>query len=185
MIEIEAGDWLVSPPSMQDTRFVKVVVMITHHSETSLGFCINKNLKHRFCEVVGNSIAINLVPEPEVFWGGPVNPTTVWMIHDNTWNHPSSININKDWNILSHVTMFDGLNDEHKPKDFRIILGCASWAPYQLESELRGEPPWTKDHSWLVLKQPDPSLLTSVDPDDLWKVATDLCLRQSVSQLMS
>jgi len=185
MIEIEAGDWLVSPPNMQDRRFAESVIMITHHNETSLGFCLNKNLRHSISDVVGSSISVNLDPEPEVFWGGPVSPTTVWMIHDNAWSHPSSININDDWNIISHITMFDNLNDECRPQDFRIVLGCASWAPHQLEFELRGEPPWRKDHSWLVLKQPDYSLLTDIDPDDLWKVATDLCLKQSVSQLMS
>jgi putative transcriptional regulator len=183
-LDLAAGDWLVSPPSMKDPRFANSVVMLTYHNDNSLGFCLNKSLKHRFNDVVG-TLSINLNPEPEIFWGGPVNQNTVWMIHDDTWGHPASIAIDENWNVLSHVTMFDDFNDDHKPNDFKILLGCSSWAPNQLISELRGDPPWNQNHSWLILKKPDPSLITEIDPEDLWKIATDLCLRQSVSQLMS
>lgn len=181
---LSPGNFLISPPSMSDSRFAKSVVMLTHHSDTSLGFCINKPLKHSFKEVI-RELDIDLTFDPTVFWGGPVNQSTVWMLHDNSWTHPASIQINETWNMISHITMFNNFNDDYKPAHFKIIMGCSSWAPDQLESELRGDPPWSQNHSWLVLKDPSPSLLTDIDGEDLWKVTTDLCVKQSVSQLMT
>lgn len=177
------GNFLISPPSMADSRFTNSVVMLTHHHESSLGFCMNKPLRHSFKEVI-SELDIDISFDPKIFWGGPVNQSTVWMIHDNSWHHPSSISIDEHWNMLSHITMFNHFNDNHRPEDFKILMGCSSWAPDQLESEIRGDPPWNQNQSWLVLKKPNPSLLTDIDTDDLWKVTTDLCVRQSVSQLM-
>lgn len=169
---------------MSDYRFTQSVVMLTHHQDISLGFCINKPLKHNFREIVSElDVAISF--DPTIFWGGPVNQGTVWMIHDNSWKHPASIAIDQNWNMLSHITMFDNFNDYSKPEHFKIVMGCSSWAPEQLESEMRGDPPWSPNHSWLVLRSPPPSLLIDIDSIDLWKISTDLCLKQSVSQLMT
>jgi len=181
---LEPGNFLISPPSMSDSRFAKSVVMLTHHSDTSLGFCLNKPLKHSFKEVI-SELDIDISFDPSVYWGGPVNQSTVWMIHDNSWTHPASIAIDDTWNMLSHITMFNNFHDNDRPENFKIVMGCASWAHQQLESEMRGDPPWSPNQSWLVLRKPTPSLLTDIDTDDLWKVTTDLCVKQSVSQLMT
>lgn len=178
------GSFLISPPSMSDTRFTNSVVMLAHHQDTSIGFCVNKPLKHTFKDII-SELDIDVTIDPTIFWGGPVSQSTVWMLHDNSWNHPASISIDENWNMLSHITMFNQFNDSNKPDNFKIVMGCSSWAPDQLESELRGDPPWSQNHSWLVLKKPNPSLLIDIDTADLWKVATDLCVKQSVAQLMT
>ena len=169
---------------MADSRFTQSVVVLTHHRDTSLGFCINKPVKHSLREIV-SELDIDISFDPTVFWGGPVNQSTVWMLHDNSWAHPASIAIDEHWNMLSHITMFDNFSDGYKPEYFKIIMGCSSWAPEQLESEMRGDLPWSQNHSWLILRSPPLSLLTEIDSVDLWKVSTDLCLKQSVSQLMT
>ena len=183
-IGLAPGNFLISPPSMADSRFTQSVVVLTHHRDTSLGFCINKPVKHSLREIV-SELDIDISFDPTVFWGGPVNQSTVWMLHDNSWTHPAIIAIDENWNMLSHITMFDNFNDSYKPEYFKIVMGCSSWAPEQLESEMRGDPPWSQNHSWLILRSPPLSLLTEIDSADLWKVSTDLCLKQSVSQLMT
>ena len=184
MINVDPGDFLIAPPKMIDSRFSNSVILITHHAASSLGFCINKSLSHTLSEIIAE-YNLDIPIDPMIYWGGPVSQNTVWMIHDNSWSHPSSLKIDDTWNVISHATMFNDFCNDNIPEQFRIVMGCASWAPEQLNSELRGDPPWSSNHSWLVLKEPDPGLISNIDPTDLWKVSTDLSLKQSVSQLMS
>jgi putative transcriptional regulator len=184
LTEISAGDLIIAPPRIPDSRFDQSVIMITHHEDISLGFCINKPLGIDLADVVQN---MNMLIEinPEVYWGGPVNPQTIWIIHDRTWRHPQSLDIDRHWQIVSHQNMFKHLALDRQPKHYRIVMGCASWAPGQLESELRGNTPWHPDHSWLTLRDPDPDLIKQSAPEELWRRATDHCLRQAVDSVMS
>lgn len=180
---IYPGDLLISPPAIRDPRFAKSVLMVAHHESTSLAFCLNRPTHHQVSSLVKDQ---DLILDPDIFiyWGGPVNVQTVWMIHDHSWRMQHSLEITDQWLMTSHTDMFKSLSRGHRPQRFWVVCGCASWARGQLDSEIIGDPPWSKHHSWLTLSDPDPEWLVDTDSNDLWIASTDLCARQAISQWM-
>lgn len=179
---LSAGDLLISPPSMKDLRFDKAVLLLTNHSGSSMAFCLNKPTNHRLAEIIDCHLTDR--DNVELYWGGPVAPQTVWMLHDKSWSHPETIEINDEWSMTSHIDMFKNLNDQYRPNRYRIFFGCSTWAPGQLQNEIEGTPPWNPNHSWLILNDPDPEWLLTTPIDNLWTESAELCSKQAVDQWM-
>lgn len=183
IVGLQQGDLLIAPPGIKDPRFAKTVLMLVHLETTSLAFCLNRPTRHRCSELV-KDMGIELDPDVVLNWGGPVTPSTVWMLHDPSWRMQHSIDITEQWLLTSHGDMFNPLAQGHRPQRYWCLFGCASWAPGQLESELLGVPPWKPEHSWLTLSDPDPEWLATTSSDDLWIASTELCAKQTTSQWM-
>lgn len=184
MSSLEPGDLLIAPPSIPDSRFRESVIMITHQQNMTLGFCINRPMGIDLSMVLKDS-GYTTDYEAEVFWGGPVNTNTVWVLHDHHWQTPWSLGIDDHWQMISHQQMFDLWPKEDLDFDHRVIMGCSSWAPGQLDCELRGEAPWQRDHSWLYLRRPPRSLITACPPGEMWRKATELSVKQTVASVMA
>lgn len=184
IVDLQQGDLLIAPPSIPDPRFAKTVLMVAHHETTSLAFCLNRPTQYRVNQLI-KDWDLEIDPDITVYWGGPVNGQTVWMIHDHSWRMQHSLDIDDHWLMTSHVDMFKPLAQGHRPLRFWVICGCSSWAPGQLAAEIKGDPPWSKSHSWLTLQEPNPDWLENTPATDLWIAATDLCARQTVSQWMT
>ena len=175
-----ASDLLIAPPTIPDRRFNKSVIMLTHslHGST-FGICVNRPTTHTLQDVLletGIEANINF----PIYWGGPMNPGTVWMLHSSEWSIQPTININEAWSMTSNIAMFHHLADGDYPQHFRIMFGFCSWARDQLRAELKGMPPWTHNHSWLVAENPGPEWLFEQPVDDLWREATELCSHQAI-----
>lgn len=174
------GDLLVAPPAMVDSRFEKTVLFLTHNNDVgSLAFCLNKQTDHTVNYIL-KEINIQLENNIPLFWGGPVNQNTIWMLHSKDWKIENTIDINKDWSLTSHVSMFHCLADGDEPEKFRVFFGQSSWGPGQLRGELEGDPPWSKNHSWLVVKKPNSDWLLQTSPKNLWISSTTLCGEQAI-----
>lgn len=175
------GDLLIAPANMVDPRFRNTVLFLTHHhDEGSFALCINRPTGHTVQEILeGHSIEGEF--DWPLYWGGPVNPGTVWMLHDTGWRNPHTIKINDDWSMTSHVSMFNQIRED-LPKRFRIFFGYASWAPEQLAKEFLGVSPWRRDHSWLTATNPDPDWLMDLDETELWSNSVELSAHQAVEQ---
>jgi putative transcriptional regulator len=182
VIDLQAGDLLVSPPAMIDSRFEKTVLLLTHHGEVgSLALCVNRLTEHKVNDIL-KELDLKLEKNFPLYWGGPVNPSTIWMLHSKEWRVNTTISINENWSLTSHVTMFHRLKDDDVPKKFRIFFGQASWSPGQLRGELEGDPPWNKSHSWLIVKNPNPIWLMDTSAKNLWIEATQTCGEQAVEK---
>ena len=180
-LELSAGDLLIAPPKMVDPRFQKTVIMLTHHSEDgSLGLVLNKPTEHSVDDLVAE-VGLTCPFNCDLFWGGPVNPQTVWMLHTPEWQLPTTHKFSMEWSMTSSMNMFHEMERTHKPDYFRMFFGFASWGPDQLVMELEGHGPWRRDSSWLVWHQPHGQQLLDVDSEDLWSVATEQCARQAVN----
>lgn len=177
---LNPGDLLVAPPKIRDERFEHSVIMLIHNDGYTLGFCLNKPTEHW---------ASDIVPEIDwgeenipLYWGGPMNPNTVWMLHSSEWQHESTVEINESWSMTSHIDMFAALAAGNRPQHYRLMYGCSNWAPGQLEGELEGIAPWTRSHSWLTVTEPNSDWLLEVDPDDLWNESTTLSAEQAIDR---
>ena len=70
-----------------------------------------------------------------IFWGGPVETTTIFVLHSNEYksdstNNYGDISISQDYDIL-----FD-LAKNRGPEKSLVILGYSGWGSGQLEGEM-------------------------------------------------
>jgi putative transcriptional regulator len=182
MIQVQATDLLIAPPGMPDPRFRDSVLMITHeHHAAAFALCVNRPTQHTLEDVLSNSDLDLVNPPPlPVYWGGPVSPHSLWMVHSTDWSTEDTVAISSAWAMTSSASMFHCLADGDTPKHFRIVMGYCSWAQGQLSAELNGLGPWTKHTSWLVAQNLGPEWLLEQDTQDLWSSATTLCSHQAV-----
>lgn len=168
---------------MVDPRFEKTVLLLTHdNDEGSFALCINKTTGHLVKDVLDDSMEIDFDLDIPLYWGGPVNNQTLWILHDPVWRMPKTIQINQDWSMTSHISMLTELSSGNLPDRFRIMVGFSCWGPDQLEGEIQGHHPWRKEHSWLIARQPDPDWLFDQDESQLWARSIELSSSQAVNE---
>ena len=135
---------------MKDEKFEKsVIVMLESSEEGAWGLVINKLL---------GEIPIALLIDPSlntsnereklfkvnvpIFWGGPVDPKEIFILHSNEYKSKSTIkyeniSISQDYEILFDIAKNQG------PKKSLVILGYSGWGKGQLEGEME------RDH-WIL-----------------------------------
>lgn len=183
MTNLAVGDLIIAPPRIRDSRFNKSVIMLTtQRNGASFGLCLNKPSEYTLADLA-EELELDHYPNVPLYWGGPVNTSTIWMLHTSDWYIATSVEINEHWCMTSHTSMFHHLADGDCPRDFILTFGFCGWAQGQLAAELRGDPPYTIESSWLTWHQPDEHLL-QIPTTDLWRVSTEQSARQAVSHWM-
>jgi len=180
-VTARAGDLLIAPPGMIDLRFNDAVIMLTHAvSRGTFALCLNKPTEYTLQDIVveaGVDINLNF----PLYWGGPMSPGTVWMLHDSEWSLDDyTEEINEDWSMTSNISMFEAMSNGDYPQRFRMMLGYCSWAPGQLQAELDGLSSGGKQNSWLVASNPGPEWVYESAQEDLWTASTVLSGAQAV-----
>jgi putative transcriptional regulator len=180
MTKVGAGDLLIAPPNMLDPRFKNSVLLVTYHTqEHSMALCLNRPTGYSLKDAT-SSLDIEVDEDPEIFWGGPVAKSTLWLLHDSGWNCDGTVEINDRWSVSSSAEMFDYIRLKGWPNRYRMMLGHSGWGPGQLVSELEGVEPWSPDHSWLVAHNATPDWLLDSDPEQLWNISCSFCGQQAV-----
>lgn len=176
----KSSDLLIAPPHIPDPRFRKSVLMLTHdHSAGSFAICVNKVTEYTLQDI-SEELGIDTGMNFPLYWGGPVNSSTVWMLHSSDWSCEQTVPVDQDWSITSNIEMFAHLADGDFPKHFRLFLGYCSWSKGQLRCELEGHPPWNHSNSWLIAKNLGPEWLFEHPVELLWENCTTLCSHQAV-----
>ena len=174
------GSLLIAPPTMTDGRFSKTVILLTHHNNSgTFGLCLNRPTNHTLKSVSEELGLDNELPF-QIYWGGPVQQGSVWMIHDKNWENSHTLYVDENWRVTSDESMFYNMADGDCPRDMRIVAGFASWMPGQLEMELQGKPPFSKQSSWLTVEKVDPEWVFNTPIDELWDDAVALCGNKAV-----
>ena len=180
---VNSGDLLIAPACMPDPRFHKSVLLLSHdNSEGSFALCLNRPLDRRVREILDDRLMLNL--NMPLYWGGPVNPQTIWMLHDSEWHCEHTISVNDHWSMTSHLSMFQSIANGDHPDYFRIFSGYAAWSVGQLEMEMEGRGPWRPESSWLIARNVSPDWALEQDETDLWSQAVELSAKQAVGQWM-
>lgn len=179
------GDVLIAPPQMLDSRFEQAVILITHRDiDGSWGLVLNRAGRTTTQELFSRA-HIDCELDLELYWGGPVSPGIIWMLHDPSWSMDNTIDLENGWSMTSNPNMFKKLKEEGFPKHWRLFYGFAGWAAGQLEGEIRGTHPWSRDHSWLWAQSLGPEWAFDQDPDHLWENSLQLSGQQAVSSWLS
>ncbi len=180
MLELLPSTLLIAPPGIPDRRFKNTVIMLTHSNDSAdFGLCVNKLTAHSLQEIT-EPLDLGPVPNLDLYWGGPVSPGTIWMLHDTGWSIEQSVEINTDWAMTSHADMFTAIAEGNEPLHYRMFMGFCAWQQGQLVKELAGAPPWNHRHSWLTAENLGPEWLLGQSADVIWESATTLSAHQAV-----
>jgi putative transcriptional regulator len=181
----DSGDLLISPVHMPDPRFKETVMLLTHDNDHgSFALCLNKPMPRQVSDVIEDQIDITNFPDQTLYWGGPVSPHTIWMLHDSDWCSEHTVSVNDQWSMTSHLSMFHSLAQGDTPRHFRICSGFAAWAVGQLEMEIQGQQPWRPESSWLIAHDASAEWALDQDESQLWKNSVALSANQAIGQWM-
>jgi len=183
---ISATDLLIAPPNLPDPRFKEAVIIMlsTGSDQGNLGLCVNKPLDYTVNDLkldISHDRYLNF----PIFWGGPMNRQSIWMLHSSDWSLNETVELSDSWSMTSNMEMFAALGDGFTPQQFRLFAGYCSWAPRQLEMELSGQRPWNPRHSWLVAQGVDPEWLFEQPVELVWSGSTTLSCHQAVDSWLS
>ena len=188
MSQLNTGDLLIAPVLAADFRFQRSVIMLTYVGpQGTYGLTLNKMTNFTLENILRDQ---DLEQHPQLidiplYWGGPVQSNTVWMLHDAGWSNQHTMMINDSWSMTSHSSMFHALAEGVGPTWYRICHGFSAWRPGQLERELEGAEPYTSQHSWLTAQSPDPEWIQTNPASVLWTTAIDLSAHQAVDHWLA
>jgi putative transcriptional regulator len=137
-----AGRLLIAMPNIGDPTFERsVILMCVHSQEQAMGVMLNRpagGLSLRdVCRRLGLKAA-DAAPDQPVLVGGPVEQDRGFVLHtddfetlDATLPIVSGVSLTATREVLEAMT-----DEDRRPQRARLALGCAQWAPGQLEREL-------------------------------------------------
>jgi putative transcriptional regulator len=137
---------LLAAPSLHDPNFEKTVVLLARHGDDgALGWVINGKELMAVSELLTSSDLVpsgTVIPEGGGFArlacvGGPVAPAAGWLIYRRQGEPlPGEILVGPEIGVSGELAAFTTLLGGGGPTSFRLLLGCAGWAPGQLETEI-------------------------------------------------
>ena len=153
------GRLLLAEPFMDDDDFARSVIYMCEHNKTgSYGFILNNNLNIKLDEIIPDIE----IPNISVHYGGPVNSSNLFFLHqlgdiiENSVKISDEIWTSGDFNqIIEFINM--GILDINKLKFF---LGYSGWTNNQLATEF-------DSNSWIATDVIQENIFSK--NEDLWK----------------
>jgi putative transcriptional regulator len=165
------GNLLIAPPSVKGNFWYKTVVMITEdHANGSVGIVLNKRSQMTLKDF-GEQLGYEIDLPGYVYLGGPVNVKSLSFLHSSEWSCLNTMQINEEFSLSSAEDILPRLAAGDVPKKWRLFLGLCGWGPGQLESEIKGKPPY-ETTSWCTSNS-DIDLVFGSDTKDQWCNALD------------
>ncbi|NUQ72913.1 MAG: YqgE/AlgH family protein [Polyangiaceae bacterium] len=172
-----APGYLIASPPLGDPNFDRTVVLLAVHGESgALGFVVNRVAPMGLGELLtlAGYADKGLSSGAPVFLGGPVQPSSGWILCDDVELVPEEggvIPVGDRIRITSSREAFDSLARDvatlgaasADPKRRMVILGYSGWGPGQLEGEIAAG-------AWLPVPFHE-GILFDVDVADRWERA--------------
>lgn len=173
------NQFLVAMPGLEDSNFDHSVTLLCEHSDDgAIGLVINRPTTLRLGEML-DQMGLDhaaLSGDPQVFWGGPVQPERGFVIHRERGDWESSLQLDGDLYITTSRDILRAIGLGEGPKDYFVALGYAGWSEGQLEDEML-------HNTWLNTPASS-QILFRTPARDRWKEATRL-IGVDVTQLSS
>lgn len=139
----EKGRLLVAEPFMSDPYFKRSVILLTAYDDKDVvGFILNKPLFTTLDKLFPSEINNDKFP---VFFGGPVDTTSLHFIHNLGTNLKDSKHIfgNLFWggSIEQLKVMIN--NNEVAPTEIMFFSGYSGWSAKQMDDEIHQD-------SWII-----------------------------------
>ena len=175
-----SGRLLIAGPVLNSSPiFSRAVVYIYEHRVDGgevMGVILNKPSQFR-CSSLGLLKDIPFDPQLEetfVHKGGPVNDTSVLLLHTNEWQSTNTLQSGKDLAMTSDMLMIEKLSTGNVPKGWRMFAGMSVWTEDQLANEI-------KQGAWLFA-QPNNHSVFDFNEEEQYLKALELCSKQTFSK---
>jgi putative transcriptional regulator len=138
---------LLAAPSLHDPNFERTVILLGRHGKDgALGWVINGRELMSVNELFTSSDLVPdgvTIPDGAPFSrtacvGGPVAPAAGWLVYRRPPESimPGEIPVGPELAVSGELAAFTTVVRGAGPREFRLLLGCAGWAPGQLEAEI-------------------------------------------------
>ena len=162
-----AGQFLIAMPALSDPNFaLSVTYICVHNQDGAFGLIINQVFNSVKGKTLFDQMDIPAVRQAEslpVYIGGPVHQGYVFVLHGHPLEWKASLPISETVSMSNSVDILQAIASGVGPEPHMLILGCAGWAPGQLEAELA-------ENSWLTCPGND-EILFHTPLEDRWEKA--------------
>jgi putative transcriptional regulator len=151
---------LVASKQMNDPRFRKTVLVVTSHGNTGpIGVIVNRPQDIKLDMIFPD---YPKATDYSLFYGGPAYPGEISYLVRGGEAVEGALTISSDIYLAYDMqTLEELLNGKRHYKDLRVMHGFASWAPGQLEFEIRRG-------GWYVLPL-DEAVIFDRPPAQMWQ----------------
>lgn len=156
------GTFLVASPLLRDPNFVRTVVLLCEHGEGgSWGLVVNRRTALTFGELL-DDLPFPASAEGPVFWGGPVEPSRMQVLHRLRREIPDVLEVESNLRLgIDADTFREVVAQRLLPGEaLQAYVGHAGWGPGQLDAELEG-------HSWIICTADD-AIVFDTNPEEIW-----------------
>jgi len=179
----KVGKLLIANPTMpEENSFAKTVIYIYADDERgTTGVVLNKPSLTTVQQLCYDHKITYPSSSPMVHIGGPVNKSAMVLLHTDDWNSQNTAHAGNNLLISSDKLMMLKMSQGNEPIYWRMLVGLSCWAPGQLDMEIRGQFPYSKEHQWLTA-DPSEDIIFGYDGEEQWNKALELCSQQTIDQ---
>jgi len=162
------GHLLIAMPSLTDSAFAQTVIFLCAHSpdDGAMGLVINRRLAEPDFDDLMTQLEIMPMPPRRritLCAGGPVESTRGFVLHSDDWTGDGSLPVHGHVVLTASLDVLREIAGGQGPEKALLALGHASWAPGQLESEI-------KENAWLPVPASE-GILFGPETDRKWQRA--------------
>ena len=169
------GKILVAHPNLESGIFAKSVILLTeHHDSGTVGFILNKPCNIDLSKVMQDR-GIAWQSGDVLYQGGPLNTSALVIVHTDDFSSSNTMYLPGGFAVSSDELMIEKIAMDNRPNAFRFITGICSWAPGQLEHEIKN------NKSWLTATPNDVMLFNSTGLKQ-WRRALNLVASETTAQ---
>lgn len=156
---------LLSMPQMADPNFARTVVLLCDYTDQgAFGLIVNRPMEEPAWTMVRTEPAVRVDPDLHLWVGGPVAPQSTWILMTDAQG-PDEEQREITPGVLLSVSNELTLELLQAPPSSRtrVVVGCAEWAPGQLDTEIAAS-------AWLTTGV-DAALIFGTPPEQMWETA--------------
>lgn len=172
---LSPGKILVAHPNLQSGIFSKSVIILTeHHNSGSVGFILNKPCQVDLGKIM-NERGIAWESGDVLYQGGPLNTSALVMLHTDDFSSTNTMHLPGGYAVSSDELMVEKIVMGNVPNAFRFFTGICSWAPGQLDHEIK------VNKSWLTATPNDAMLFNSTGLKQ-WRKSLNVVAAETTAQ---
>jgi putative transcriptional regulator len=158
------GQLLLAMPTMGDPRFERTVIyMCAHNASGAMGIVVNKLLDTISFPDMLEQLNIPATPEHSqirVHYGGPVETNRGFVLHSTDFMREGTALVGEGFALTGTLDVLRAMALGQGPKQALLALGCAGWAPGQLDAEIQA-------NGWLNVPA-EPDLIFNSAEAEMW-----------------
>lgn len=152
------GQFLLAMPGLKDPNFSQSVTCICeHNAEGAMGLIVNRVHPDLTGEQIFAELGISQVPGAgtiQIHMGGPVHSGEIFVLHGPPFDWEACLMITPSLALSNTRDIIEAIARGKGPRSFIVALGCAGWAPGQLEAEMAA-------NAWLTLPVYEDNIFTT------------------------